>query len=136
MSPTPKGSPLSPARFLEPSRRLVALLLCLGFAACARDVWVRSGSNEEDLLADEQACMKESGSKHMNLSASLYIDRCLEERGWTRSQRGAVAASPADAPSASPADRDELSFDECFARCRELTDRSKEQCFDTCLAAE
>jgi hypothetical protein len=26
-----------------------------------------------------------------------------------------------------------MSFDECFERCRELTDRSKEACFDVCL---
>jgi hypothetical protein len=26
-----------------------------------------------------------------------------------------------------------MSFDDCFERCRELTDRSKEACFDVCL---
>lgn len=28
--------------------------------------------------------------------------------------------------------RERLSFDECFSKCRELTDRSAEQCFDSC----
>jgi hypothetical protein len=52
----------------------------------------------------------------------------------------AVPATPAPAPAAvaapaaprlTPAEADAV-FDRCFQRCRQYTDRSKEQCFDVC----
>ena len=48
----------------------------------------------------------------------------------------AATAPPASAPAAATAsesDEGGLTFDQCFDRCRSLTDRTKEQCFDTCL---
>lgn len=44
-----------------------------------------------------------------------------------------AAAAPASAPASSAAQAD-AGFDRCFERCRRYTDRTKEQCFDTCNA--
>jgi hypothetical protein len=43
---------------------------------------------------------------------------------------GPASATPAPATVA-PVDTD-ANFDRCFKRCRQYTDRSKEQCFDVC----
>lgn len=43
---------------------------------------------------------------------------------------GPAAAAPMAAPSAQPCGG--LTFDQCFAKCRELTTRTAEQCFDAC----
>lgn len=41
-----------------------------------------------------------------------------------------VAPPPAVAPASQPCSG--LTFDQCFAKCRELTDRTKAECFDVC----
>jgi len=131
------------------SRILLALLLAL---ACANDApWWREGATAADLESDRAECLRESGSTApvMNYTTSRFLERCLRERGWTRGGPAASAtakppaparseSAPDVAPTASPptaSPRPDLSFDECFARCRELTDRTREQCFDVCLAA-
>ena len=46
-----------------------------------------------------------------------------------------VMAAPAQAPAepvAAPPCPGGLTFDQCFAKCRELTKRTAEQCFDAC----
>jgi hypothetical protein len=43
----------------------------------------------------------------------------------------AGSPTPASPAAAAPMDAD-AGFDRCFKRCRQYTDRSKEQCFDTC----
>ncbi len=39
-------------------------------------------------------------------------------------------AAFSNAPAAAPVNGQ--SFDQCFARCQQYTDRSKDQCFDAC----
>lgn len=43
-----------------------------------------------------------------------------------------ATATAAPAVAAASQSCSELTFDRCFAKCRELTDRSKAQCFDAC----
>ena len=47
-----------------------------------------------------------------------------------QSQAMPVPAQPSE--SRPVRDGAKLSFDQCFARCQELTDRTKDQCFDVC----
>ncbi len=115
--------------------------------ACATTFWSKDGATAEALERDRAECLEESGNTTgvMNLRTSRFITRCLEERGWKKNAkrpppsaalvqrpRSAAPAAAAPAPAADPG----MSFDQCFERCRELTDRSKEQCFDVCLAAD
>jgi hypothetical protein len=44
----------------------------------------------------------------------------------------AAAQAPAEPPVAAPPCPSGLTFDQCFAKCRELTKRTAEQCFDAC----
>ena len=115
---------------------MVALLL-LGVASCTLQ-WQREGSTASDLKADRDECLAESKNTSgvMNLYTSRYIEKCLKDRGWTRSSTGVTAAAaPVAVESAVQAQSAPgMTFDECFARCRELTDRTKEECFDTCLS--
>ena len=108
------------------------VLLSLAIAACASPQWHRPGSTQDDLLADQKACTIESGNKtgYSNLYTSRFVAKCLKERGWEPGKAPAVPVVRSD-PKAS--NDESVSFDQCFERCRSLTDRTKEQCFDTCL---
>jgi hypothetical protein len=116
---------------------VLALLVVLG---CAAPRWHRPDSTEADLAADEAECTALSGNTSgvSNLYTSRFVARCLEERGWTRAEAPPESAPAAVAVPASPDEPSARSpsFETCFERCRTLTDRTKEQCFDTCLAAE
>ena len=127
------------------------LLLAIGLcaAACKTPQWHREGSSKADLEADKQACTEESGNTSgvSNLYTSRYVSKCLMERGWIagpapraaeQAARTAETTAPPPPPGADePAlPAPSLDFDTCFERCRSLTDRTKEECFDTCLAAE
>lgn len=48
------------------------------------------------------------------------------------SSTAAPASALADPPPAMSQPCAAMSFDQCFAKCRELTDRTKAQCFDAC----
>jgi hypothetical protein len=78
-----------------------------------------------------------SSSPVMNLQKSRFLRRCLRERGWViEGEPMSAAAPPAlSVPETAPT-LEPLTFDQCFDRCRELTDRTKAECFDTCLAAQ
>ena len=110
----------------------------LGFTAaltaCASTEWHRPGATEADLRADKQACMIQSGNQTgvSNLSTSRLVAACLKKRGWQTGKVPPTAAVPAT-ESSPKVSSEPLSFDQCFERCRSLTDRTKEQCFDTCL---
>ena len=55
------------------------------------------------------------------------------ESAGASANRSAEGASIAPAGvAASPDDAKRLDFDQCFKKCRELTGRSAEQCFDAC----
>lgn len=43
-----------------------------------------------------------------------------------------VAPTAPAIPPSQPSESSEMSFDQCFAKCRELTDRTESQCFDAC----
>ena len=119
-----------------PDSRALRLAGCLlsVVLGCAAPQWHRAGATEADLAADRAECTTLSGNTSgvSNLSTSRYVARCLEERGWSRGE-GPPETAPAPVGEASS---QLLSFDVCFERCRALTYRSKEHCFDTCLAAE
>ena len=120
-----------------PLRAAIALGLCL--AACSTPVWVREGASLADLERDRAECMETFGSSSrvMNLQKKLFLDRCLRERGWALEGEQTPEAAPPtlSVPEAAP-ELEPLTFDQCFDRCRELTDRTKAECFDTCLAAQ
>jgi hypothetical protein len=113
-------------------------------SACAHDPgWQRKGATAADLDRERKECFQESGNTSgvMNWKTSRYVERCLEERGWTRGGDSAARTAPPEPTAAAPAEgrptrapsEERMSFDECFERCRALTDRTKEACFDTCL---
>jgi hypothetical protein len=126
-------------RLRSPSRFALFVLAL----ACASDPgWQRPGSTSADLAREKKECFAESGNTSgvMNWETSRYVERCLEARGWTRGGQARPAAAPPPesspsppSPPSPPASPAAMSFDECFERCRELTDRSKEACFDVCL---
>ena len=123
-------------------RRLeAALLLVVFMTACAFNwEWQREGSTVSDLAADRAECKKESGNTTgvMNLYANRYVKYCLKERGWVQAKPNsaapAAAAAAVVAPAPQPSSSAGMTFDECFSRCRDVTDRTKGECFDTCLS--
>jgi hypothetical protein len=50
----------------------------------------------------------------------------LESRAADIQCTAAFSSAPAAAPASGQ------SFDQCFARCQQYTDRTKDQCFDSC----
>jgi len=133
------------------------LALLLG-AACAADThWDRPCATAADLEADRDACLAASGNDTgvMNWSTARFVERCLQDRGWRRYPVGRRAACPDRPPpeSAAPAAPEPagaspaparaepaegaaspgIDLDTCFERCRELTGRSDEECFDACV---
>lgn len=150
-----------PHPVLGSRRRVLGMstaLCAIGVAlACAADPpWQRPGASAADLERDRQECFAESGNTSgiMNWETSRYVERCLRERGWSRGESGeggapaemppTQPAGPAATPVPQPASTstptppsaptgESLTFDQCFERCRALTDRSKEACFDVCL---
>lgn len=115
--------------------RVVSIVFLAGLmVACAPAQWHRPGSSQADLAEDKRNCAIESGNETgvSDLRTSRYVSTCLKERGWLEGKAPPGTVDPAvtvsPAPQAAP-----LTFDECFERCRSLTDRTKEQCFDTCL---
>ena len=107
----------------------VVALAALLTASCSAPQWHRPGATATDLEADKRECTVLSGNTSgvSNLTTSRFVARCLAERGWIEGSPPAPAAA---------ADTAATAFDLCFERCRALTDRSKEECFDTCLDRE
>ena len=96
-----------------------------------------------------------TGNVYLAAAAVSRMQDCMVGLGWRKyrfSAPGPVCHTPTPVPvhlidpdgqSKSPMPisgqqpKDEeagprMSFDECFAKCREVTERSKEQCFDAC----
>jgi len=105
-----------------------------GLIACAATQWHRSGATAADLVRDKQECTTLSGNTSgvSNLATSRYVAGCLLERGWTEGPPPAGSAIP-QAVADEPGTARPMPFDQCFERCRELTDRTSEQCFDACV---
>jgi len=141
-----------------PALRVAAALALLLGAACAGDMhWDRPCATAADLEADREACMAASGNDSgvMNWSTSRFLEGCLRDRGWRRYPVGRRAACPDRPPaeSAAPAAPEPtgaprhpgraepgedaasppIDLDSCFERCRALTERSEEECFDACV---
>lgn len=123
-----------------------ALALLLALTACSgRTEWARACSTEEDLAAETRICLEASGNTTgvMNLRTSRFLNACLEERGWEQRPLGDVpycddpnfAAEEEEAVEEEASSPARMDFETCFERCRRLTDRSKDACFDTCLQA-
>ena len=121
-------------------RSSFSIAILLVALACAAPQWHREGGTPEQLEADERECWELSGNSTgvSNLKTSRFVARCLAERGWVEGPAPSAPSPTAAPPAAGPTDTSasRLSFDECFDRCRELTDRSKEACFDVRLAAK
>ena len=128
--------------------------------------WVREGASERDFERERSECLAEFGGNQemMNFRRSRALNRCLRGRGWILADSDEASAElapedveegfdlratavPLDPPVASgasatpsagatpPADQS-FGFERCFELCRAITDRSKNECFDVCLAVE
>ena len=99
--------------------------------------WDRACASVEDSQSDRNACIEESGdtSGIMHLTTRRFVDRCMVERGWQKTPVDERPVCESDRVLEQPVTPAGLSFDDCFSRCRELTDRSTEECFDVCLEA-
>jgi len=71
-------------------RRAVLLtLVLLNVGGCAKTTWHRSGSTEQDLASDSEACQRDAGqSGYYGILAGPanmrdFQERCLRARGWT-----------------------------------------------------
>jgi hypothetical protein len=114
--------------------QVVLVVSLVGFVlGCASPQWHRPGATEDELIADKRSCTLESGNETgvSNLYTSRYVTACLKRRGWLEGEQTVAARKEAVPPEDVPM---ALTFDACFERCRSLTDRTKNECFDTCLA--
>lgn len=89
--------------------------------------WIRSEIARQQGLAGVGATMATTP-----LMAAAY--QAMAQRNIAALEARAAnvqcTASFSNAPVAVPATRP--SFDQCFARCQQYTDRTKDQCFDAC----
>lgn len=69
---------------------------------------------------------RDNSEKIATLKALASKQNCL----FTQSE--ANAPSHSTQPGLIETERHRLSFDQCFSKCKELTDRSNEACFDSC----
>jgi len=91
-------------------------------------------------LADVESRASVASQAITNPSMRLYAIAELRQQRAELESRAAqlscaaafssVVREPSTRPPQPPPSR--LSFDECFARCKDLTERTNEQCFDTC----
>jgi hypothetical protein len=134
--------------------RVVALLIALGAASCAQNngpsyndelasrpdpttpaerqeecAWVRGEIARQENLAQMAGSM---GMAPMMAMASQAAARnhiaALESRAADIQCNAAFSSAPAESMPA-PASS---TFDQCFAHCQAVTDRTKDQCFDSC----
>ncbi len=96
-----------------------------------------------------------TGNVYLAAAAVSRMQDCMVGLGWRKykfSAPGPVCHSPVPVPvhlidpdgqtkgpmpvsGQKPREAEDgarMSFDECFAKCREVTERSKEECFDSC----
>ena len=119
-----------------------------GAPATSVDAFEASSQRPADLGAKCQAIRDEVFSASRNRPAMTEDEKTRLRSQWreigcaqfeagepadTNANRSAERASiaPTAAP-ASSSDAQRLDFDQCFRKCRELTGRSAEQCFDAC----
>ena len=120
-----------------PKRAQAAWMLPLVLLACAAPRWDRPCARAGEYEAARKACIAESGDDTgtMHYTTSRFVEKCLREQGWQKMEKGESLAcdQPQRGQPASGSEPAALPFDACFESCRELTDRSKGECFDTCL---
>ena len=89
--------------------------------------WIRSEIARQQGLAGVGATMATTP-----LMAAAY--QAMAQRNIAALEARAAnvqcTAAFSNAPTAAPATKQ--SFDQCFARCQQYTDRTKDQCFDAC----
>jgi hypothetical protein len=89
--------------------------------------WIRSEMARQRGLAGVGATM--ATTPFMAAAYQAVAQRnvaALESRAANIQCTAAFSNAPVAAPTTGP------SFDQCFARCKQYTDRSKDQCFDAC----
>jgi len=92
---------------------------------CAKLIW--EASRQKAIGNDAVASVEDPFNAAKKRDAAARAVMALNAR--QRELR--CSEIPASANTEPPADAD-ASFDRCFKRCRQYTDRSKEQCFDVC----
>ena len=92
--------------------------------------WIRSEIARQQSLAQYGASMATSPMMAMAYQAKARNNIAALESRASNVQCQAAFSSVAQSPTQGT--KNNLNFDECFARCQKLTDRTKDQCFDAC----
>lgn len=98
-----------------------------GDARMRECAWIRSEIARQQGLAGVGATMATTPLMAAAYQAMAQRNvAALESRASNIQCTAAFGSAPAAAPASGQ------SFDQCFARCQQYTDRTKDQCFDAC----
>ncbi len=95
--------------------------------------WVRSEIARQENLAQMGGAVATSPFMAMAMQAAARNNvAALESRAADVQCNAAFSNAPAPAAETPAPTSSSMNFDQCFARCQEVTSRTKEQCFDAC----
>lgn len=98
--------------------------------------WIRSEIARQQSLAQYGTSMATSPMMAMAYQAATRNNIAALESRASNVECQAAFSSVLQSPTSSDAQhsgaKNNLDFDQCFSRCKKLTDRTKDQCFDAC----